>query len=145
VTGHLDIAIMSLLLASFPHRHSDIYDRAGQACAPFYVHRAEDHIRAHWREPIAIEDLAAAANVSVRSLFNGFRRFRGQTPLSYVKALRLDRAREQLLRADPSGASVTEIALGCGFTHMSKFARDFAARFGERPSALLGRNYLTKR
>jgi transcriptional regulator GlxA family with amidase domain len=40
---------------------------------------------------------------------------------------------------------VTEIAMACGFTHMSKFARDFAARFGERPSALLGREYVARR
>ena len=81
----------------------------------------------------------AAADVSVRSLFNGFRRFRGLAPMAYVKALRLELAHDELLRADPAARSVTEIALACGFTHMSKFARDFAARFGERPGAVLGR------
>jgi AraC-like DNA-binding protein len=139
VTGHLDMTLMSLLLASFPHRFRDEYDRAGEPCAPFYVRRAEEHVRAHWREPIAIGDLAQAAGVSVRSLFNGFRRFRGSTPMAYVKALRLDLAHGELLRADPSEKSVTDIALACGFTHMSKFARDFQSRFGERPSVVLGR------
>ena len=33
------------------------YDRAAEPCAPYYVHRAEDYIRAHLREPISIEDL----------------------------------------------------------------------------------------
>lgn len=144
VTGHLDTTIMSLLLASFPHRFRAQYDRAGQACAPYYVRRAEDYARAHWREPIAIGDLAKAADVGVRSLFSGFRRFRGVTPMSYVKSLRLDRAHRELLRADPSEHSVTQIALGCGFTHMSKFARDFQARFGERPSAVLGRGLISR-
>ena len=98
----------------------------------------------HLREPISIGDLAGAANVSVRSLFNGFRRFRGLTPMGYVKALRLDLANGELLCADPSEKSVTEIALSCGFTHMGKFARDFAARFGEKPSAVLGREYVSR-
>jgi len=33
--------------------------------------------------------------------------------------------------------SVTEVALSCGFTHLSKFARDYQDRFGERPSVTL--------
>ena len=144
VTDHLDVTMMSLLLASFPHRYREEYDRAGEACAPHYVRRAEGYVRVHWREPISIGDLAGAANVSVRSLFNGFRRFRGLTPMGYVKALRLDLANGELLCADPSEKSVTEIALSCGFTHMGKFARDFAARFGEKPSAVLGREYVSR-
>jgi AraC-like DNA-binding protein len=145
VTDHLDVTMMSLLLASFPHRFREEYDRAGEACAPYYVRRAEEHVRAHWREPISIGDLAGAANVSVRSLFNGFRRFRGLTPMGYLKALRLDLAHDELRRADPAERSVTEIAMACGFTHMSKFARDFAGRFGERPSAVLGREFVCRR
>ena len=58
VTEHLDVTMMSLLLASFPHRFREQYDRAGEACAPYYVRRAEDYVRAHWREPISIGDLA---------------------------------------------------------------------------------------
>jgi AraC-like DNA-binding protein len=145
VTGHLDVTIMSLLLASFPHRHSELYDRAGETCAPYYVRRAEEYLHAHWREPIAIDDLAEAAKVSVRSLFGGFRRFRGLTPMAYLKTLRLDLAHGELLRANPAEKSVTDIALACGFTHMSKFARDFQGRFGERPSAVLGREYVRGR
>ena len=98
----------------------------------------------HLREPISIEDLVAASDVGVRSLFNGFRRFRGVAPMAYVKALRLELAHEMLSRADPAERAVTEIALACGFTHMSKFARDFAARFGEKPSEVLGRGYVRR-
>ena len=61
VTDHLDVTMMSLLLASFPHRYREEYDRAGEACAPHYVRRAEGYVRAHWREPISIGDLAGAA------------------------------------------------------------------------------------
>jgi transcriptional regulator GlxA family with amidase domain len=103
------------------------------------VHRAEDYIRAHLRGPVAIEDIVTASGVSMRSLFGGFRRFRGVPPMAYVKMLRLELAHDELSRADPAARSVTQIALGCGFTHMSKFARDFAARFGETPGKVLGR------
>jgi AraC-like DNA-binding protein len=144
VGAHLDATMMALMLAAFPHRFRDLYDRAAEPCAPYYVHRAEDYIRAHLREPISIEDLVTASDASVRSLFNGFRRFRGLTPMAYVKALRLELAHDILKRADPAERAVTEIALACGFTHMSKFARDFSARFGERPSEVLGRAYVRR-
>ena len=144
VGAHLDATMMALMLAAFPHRFRDLYDRAGAPCAPYYVHRAEDYIRAHLRGPISIEDLVAASDVSLRSLFGGFRRFRGLAPMAYVKALRLELAHDELSRADPAAHTVTEIALACGFTHMSKFARDFASRFGEKPSAVLGRSYVAR-
>ncbi len=145
VADHLDTTILSLLLASFPHRHTELYDRAGGACGPYYVGRAEEYMRAHWREPISIGELAEAAGVSVRSLFAGFRRFRGVAPMAWLKAWRLDRAAEQLRCADPAEASVTAIALACGFTHLSRFAQDYQARFGERPSLTLGRSFSARR
>lgn len=144
VSGHLDATMMALMLASFPHRFSDRYDRGAESCAPFYVHRAEDYIRAHLRESFSIEDIVAASDVSMRSLFTGFRRFRGVPPMAYVKALRLELAHDELSRADPAERSVTQTALACGFTHMSKFARDFAARFGETPSKVLGRGHVRR-
>ena len=144
VSGYLDATMMALMLAAFPHRFRDLYDRASAPCAPYYVHRAEDYIRAHLRGPISIADLVAASDVSMRSLFNGFRRFRGVPPMAYVKTLRLELAHDELSRADPAARSVTQIALGCGFTHMSKFARDFAARFGETPGRVLGRGFVSR-
>jgi len=33
--------------------------------------------------------------------------------------------------------SVTEVALSCGFNHLSKFAKSYRERFGELPSETL--------
>ena len=129
--------VMSLLLTQFPHSYSERFQSAA-SCAPHYVRRAETYIRANLREPITMDDLAAAAGVSGRSLQVGFRRFRDTTPMAFVKALRLDLAREELQRSGDA-SSVTRIALACGFTHMSKFSRAFKARFGELPAAVLRR------
>jgi AraC-like DNA-binding protein len=137
VARHLEPTLMSLLLASFPHNLQDEYDRAAQPCTPYYVRRAEQYVRAHARDPLAMEELVRAAGVSARSLFGGFQRFRGTTPMAHLKAVRLDLARADLAAADPARASVTDIAIACGFTHMSKFARDFKARFGVTPRAML--------
>jgi transcriptional regulator GlxA family with amidase domain len=42
------------------------------------------------------------------------------------------------------GLTVTDIALACGFTHLSKFARDYFERYNERPSTTLrGARFIT--
>jgi AraC-like DNA-binding protein len=137
VMPHLEPTLMALLLSTFPHSLQGEFDRATQPCAPFYVRRAEQYIRTHARSPIKMDDVVAAAGVSSRSLFNGFRRFRDTTPMAYIKAVRLDLAKDELTRAEPTHATVTDIAIGCGFTHLSKFARDFKLRFGISPLTLL--------
>jgi AraC-like DNA-binding protein len=139
VRPHFDRTVMSLLLASYPHNLGAEFDRAARPCAPFYVRRAEEYIRAQAREPVTMEDLIAASGVSARSLFNGFRTYRATTPMAYLKAMRLDLARRELCDADPAQTTVTEVAMSCGFTHMGKFARDFRIKFGKSPSQILGR------
>lgn len=135
----IEEALERLLLASVPHSHSDVYNRSESSAAPFYVRRAEEYIRAHAHEPVSLGDLIEASGVSARSLHAGFRRFRDVTPMGYLKNYRLSLARAVLKRGLDDGVSVTEAALGSGFNHLSKFARDYFERYGERPSATLRR------
>jgi AraC-like DNA-binding protein/tetratricopeptide (TPR) repeat protein len=86
-----------------------------------------------------IDKLAAAAGVKRRTLEKHFRRFLSRTPVEVRRDLRLERARRDLLRA-PSGLAVTDIALRCGFNHLGRFAALYRARYGESPSATLGRS-----
>jgi len=131
--------LLASLLGTFRHSHSAEYDAGAAPAAPYYVRRAEEFIRAAAREPVTLEDMVRVSGVSGRSLFAGFRRFRGVSPMEYLKSVRLDLARADLLAADPATSSVTHIALACGFSHMSKFARDYKARFAASPSADLRR------
>ena len=82
--------------------------------------------------------LARACGVAPRTLQKHFRRFIGRTPIEYLGDVRLERARQELLRSSP-GASVTEIAMRCGFNHLGRFAARYHERFGESPSATLRR------
>jgi transcriptional regulator GlxA family with amidase domain len=91
-------------------------------------------------DDISVEDIAGAAGVSVRALYDGFTRHCGAPPMAYLRALRLDRARQALIRRAAGGARVTDIALEHGFTHLGKFARAYARRFGERPSETIARS-----
>ena len=101
--------------------------------------RAEAYIEAHLDEPLSIAELAAIAGVSARSLQTGFQQFRGTTPMAHLRALRLKRAHDELLAADPQRTSVTDIAMRWGFSHLGKFAVAYKQRFGESPRDTLGR------
>ncbi|MDB5582382.1 MAG: transcriptional regulator, AraC family [Bradyrhizobium sp.] len=124
-------------LGLLPHNYSEEFCRPVTSAAPYYVRRAEDYIRANLRSPIEIEDLVAVAGVSSRSLYYGFRRWRGTTPMSYLRNMRLSLAHEELKHARDAGVHVTRVALGVGYDHLSRFSKDYKQRFGQSPSVTL--------
>jgi transcriptional regulator GlxA family with amidase domain len=102
------------------------------------VRRVEQYIETHWDQPITIEILARATAASARSIFYHFRTSRGQSPMSFLKQLRLQRAKEMLERADLN-RSVTDAAIACGFGNLGHFSGDYFKRYGEHPSDTLKR------
>ncbi|MCZ4291468.1 helix-turn-helix domain-containing protein [Hoeflea alexandrii] len=92
---------------------------------------------AHSSEPLTVPIIARAVGVSVRQLQDAFRMTLGQTPWERLTAHRLENARAQLLSGGT--ASVTGVALGCGFSHLGRFATTYRSTYGEPPSATLAR------
>jgi transcriptional regulator GlxA family with amidase domain len=86
---------------------------------------------------IGLEDIAAAVNVSPRSVQYAFRRNLGTTPLEYLRRVRLDRAHHDLKAADPTNDTVTAIAGRWGFSHAGRFSLAYKATFGTAPSDTL--------
>ncbi len=128
----------TLLLDGVSHSLTSWMKQGAQStAAPYYVRRAEEFMLAHASECLTLHDIAAAAGIGVRSLHNGFRHFRGQTPMGYLKTIRLVRVREELNSCKDRDRTVTQIALENGFNHVSKFAQDYRNRFGELPSHAL--------
>jgi AraC-like DNA-binding protein len=132
------IAIMEFLMHN-PHNHTDLLFREPPASSLSAVKIVEEFIEANWDQPIDIEAMSAIAGISARSLFRQFKKDRGYSPADFAKRIRLDRAREMLERSE-GNASVTEIALRCGFQNHGHFSRDFRLEFGERPSDTLRRS-----
>ena len=84
-----------------------------------------------------VHEVSELTGVSVRALQEGFRRQLGTTPMEYVRSCRLEAAHRALRAADPSEASVTDLATAAGFTHLGRFSVDYRKRFGCSPSATL--------
>jgi AraC family transcriptional regulator len=80
--------------------------------------------------PLSAERLAGIANLSIHAFHRGFRAAFGETPASYVRRLRLERA---AWRLQLHGDSILSIALDCGFGDHETFSRAFRRRYGLSP------------
>jgi len=126
--------LASMLLHTFKSDRCAQINGTTSSAAPYYVKRALEFIADRAAEDISLQDIAFASGVSSRALHKRFRRFRDQTPMEYLRDVRLDYARAQLLKARQSGATVTQIAENCGFRHLGRFAQAYLKRFGQLPS-----------
>jgi AraC family transcriptional regulator len=95
------------------------------------LNRAVDYITANLAEPLRLEDVARVACFSSYHFHRIFRGLMGETLASFVKRVRLERA--VYLLSHRKGASLTEIALACGFSSSSDFSRSFRAAYGAPP------------
>ncbi len=124
----------TLIYALFElHQHNQPAQKTA-AALPHVLRRALDYMESQASQTITIGDIAQAAGVSVRSLYAGFREHLGVAPMARLKQMRLEAARQHLLKG---GVSVTQIALACGFTHLGQFSADYRRHYGERPSETL--------
>lgn len=97
------------------------------------VQQARDYMQAHAEEAITVPDLCAATGISRRSLQYAFDDVLQVSPVTYLRMMRLNRVRRDLLSG--GAGSVGDIAARWGFWHLSRFAADYKAMFGELPSA----------
>jgi AraC family ethanolamine operon transcriptional activator len=84
-----------------------------------------------------IPELCRVAGVSQRTLEYAFREQLAMTPIRYLKLVRLNRVRRALRAASHEDATVTRIALACGFIELGRFASEYRNHFGELPSETL--------
>ncbi len=83
-------------------------------------------------ENLAMPELAKRLGVSPDRLERAFRNAVSKSPGSYYRQMKLRRAGDLL---DHSSLSIRDIALACGFSNMSSFARAFRQETGEKPGA----------
>lgn len=138
LVGHIEQLVVTTLLSVQPHDRTGAVARHPGVC-PRHVRRVRDYLQAHVDEPVTPAELAVVAGASLRSLYAGFRDFCGVSPMQYLRALRLDRARHDLADASRS-RHVAAVALRWGFGHLGRFSADYKARLGESPSETLRRS-----
>lgn len=102
------------------------------------MERIDRHLEAHLDRPILLDEVARELRLAPRSVHNVMKLMRGMTLQAYVRIFKLRSVRRQLLRSSEYDR-VKQVALMHGYTHLGRFAQDYAKFFGESPSASLAR------
>jgi AraC-like DNA-binding protein len=121
------------------HQHNYTAELSAEQPTPARraVRCAVDLLQSRPEHPWTINSLAAAVAVSARSLQDGFRELTGCPPMTYLRAVRLQRAHEDLLEADGRTTMVSDVANRWGFVHLGRFAALYRQRYSMLPSETL--------
>ncbi len=101
------------------------------------LRRAVAFVDKHADRHLTVADIAAASFVTVRAVQLAFRRHLDMTPMEYLRRVRLRRAHQDLVAADPARESVTAVAYRWGFASASRFTAYYRSAYGVLPSATL--------
>jgi AraC-like DNA-binding protein len=137
ISRRLDQVIIDGLLIGHQHNYTADLCADQPTAARRAVRRAIELVQSRPEHPWSTSTLAAEVSVSARSLQCGFREMTGSAPMEYLRHVRLHRVHQDLLEADPSAATVTEIAHRWGFVHLGRFACAYRQRFGTLPSSTI--------
>jgi len=80
--------------------------------------------------PLTLEQMAAELEISTRSLARACQRHFDASPMRVYLRIRLQAARNFLFYEE---FSIKDVALACGFSYPTVFARSFKRQFGETP------------
>ena len=98
------------------------------------MRRARDYLAANTQRTISTAELCRQLNCSRRQIELAFNDVYDLGPIAYHRKLRLNESRRQLLRQSPQRGQVSIAANEHGFSHLGRFASEYKALFGERPS-----------
>ncbi|HZQ05068.1 MAG TPA: AraC family transcriptional regulator [Anaerolineae bacterium] len=108
-----------------------------------YAETIEDvmsYIRKHIHEPLNREVLADVAGFSVPHFHRVFTAQVGESAVSYVRRLRLERAAQKLRMG---AVDITEVAGAAGYETPAAFGKAFKQQFGLSPSQFRQLDFFT--
>jgi AraC family transcriptional regulator len=99
--------------------------------SPRWLRRALDLLHEQFREPLSLQEIADAAGVHPTHLARTFRRAHGCSPGEYLRRLRIEWARAELLRSD---TPLPLLSVEAGFADQAHFTRTFRRYTGTTPA-----------
>jgi len=102
------------------------------------VAKVVEYIHDHLEEKIQIEYLAELAQMSGNNFHRIFKEAMNDTPIQYIKKIRLSRARQLILY---SNKKAVEAAYSVGYESPTQFSREFKRFFGVSPSKISSLGY----
>jgi AraC-like DNA-binding protein len=95
------------------------------------INRVLNRIHTNYAQSHDIETLAREAGMSVSTFHLHFKAVTSSSPLQYLKAIRLHKARLLMVN---EGVSAAQAAVSVGYESPSQFSREFKRQFGDSPA-----------
>ncbi|MGR5301535.1 AraC family transcriptional regulator [Vibrio alfacsensis] len=137
--NELDIAMLGdMLLEEIVYRAlvsesgHVLFELAHQEGSYARVAKALNRVHQAYHEQLNVQTLAEEANMSVSAFHQAFRNVTLESPLQYIKKVRLNKARE-LIQLE--GRRVNDAARLVGYSSPSQFSREYKRHFNETPRA----------
>ena len=106
-----------------PDRHDEDENTLG--------YRVKEYIDAHYMEPITLQDIGSALNVSVYYLAHIFKEMSGYSPVQYLLKRRIGEAQTLLVTTEYSILRISEMV---GYETQSYFSLQFTKHVGMSPN-----------
>jgi AraC-like DNA-binding protein len=95
------------------------------------IAEAVSWIRAHFAQPVTVDEMAASVRMSTSSFHERFKAVTSMSPLQYQKVLRLHEARRLMLFQNMDAGDACRHV---GYLSASQFSREYARFFGSAPT-----------
>ncbi len=131
VLALLDV-VFGYLLREMVHRHGAAASGWSRAVHDVAVRRVVDRMHEDCARSWSLEDLAAEAGLSRTGFAERFRAAMGETPLSYLRTVRLQRA---MLLLSETEDTLEAVAVSVGYQDAFSFSKVFKREVGVSPRA----------
>jgi AraC family transcriptional regulator len=109
-----------------------VHSRFRGGLAGSVLRRIRAHIDAHIGERISLDELARQAGLSRFHFARQFRLSTGESPMEYLRRVRIERSKSIL---QSRGTTIAEVAVTLGFSDQSHFTRTFGRLVGVSPGS----------
>jgi AraC-like DNA-binding protein len=130
-TDHLSLAVAAHVAQTYGGMQARSRPIQG-GLAPWQEKRSKDMLAGDLTGATPLSDIALACGLSVSHFSRAFRRSTGLAPHAWLLHVRVEAAKAMLRGRE---ASLSSIALACGFADQSHFTRVFTRRAGLSPGA----------
>ena len=135
---YADLKVLELFLLQFHQMNTQKYQNY-QYCKTHTdidkIHEVSELIIHDLQHTPSISELAKGVGMNEKKLCYGFKEVFGNTIFGYLYDYKMNLARQLLLHTDKS---IGEIALQCGYEHLSHFSTAFKRKFGISPQGVRG-------
>ena len=101
------------------------------------LQRVDEVVQESERADQTVAELCTACQLPRRTLNRVFQNALGMGPATYLRRVRLNRARRALQDERTRYTTVTDVALDLAFWHLGRFAEQYFELFGESPHEML--------